>query len=79
MLIPELRQQRQVSLCEFKAVVYRGSSRPARVAEGNPVSKNKQASKQTVLSHFMLFFEKSVLCQAQWCLHSSTKVVTAGR
>lgn len=55
MPIPELRWQRQVGICEFKAVVYRGSSRPARVAEGNPVSKHKQANK-TVLSRCMLFF-----------------------
>lgn len=47
-------RQRQAGICEFKAVVYRGSSRPARAAEGNPVSKHKQANKSTVLSHCML-------------------------
>lgn len=54
MPIPELRRQRQAGICEFKAVVYRGSSRPARAAEGNPVSKHKQANKSTVLSRCML-------------------------
>ena len=42
-LIPGLRRQRQVDLCESEAsLVYRGSSRTARATQGNPVSKTKQ-------------------------------------
>jgi hypothetical protein len=41
-IIPALKRQRQVDLCEFKtSLVYRASSRTARVTQRNPVSKNK--------------------------------------
>lgn len=47
-LIPAIRRQRQVSLCEFKGILNKTSSRTAKaVTQTNPVSKNKQASKQT--------------------------------
>ena len=37
-----LRKQREVDLCEFKAsLVYRASSKTARVTQRNPVLKNK--------------------------------------
>ena len=40
-LIPALRRQRHVYLCEFKAsLVYRASSRRAKATERNFVSKN---------------------------------------
>jgi hypothetical protein len=40
-LIPALGRQRQAVLCEFKAsVVYRVSSRTAKVAQKSPDSKN---------------------------------------
>ena len=40
-LVPALGRQRQVGLCEFKAImVYRASSRTARATQRNPVSKN---------------------------------------
>ena len=39
-LIPALRRQRQVDLCEFEAsLVYRVSSRTARATQRNPVKK----------------------------------------
>jgi hypothetical protein len=45
-LVPVLRRQRQVDLCEFKAnLVYRESSGIARAAQRNPIWK--KASKQT--------------------------------
>jgi hypothetical protein len=52
-LIPALRRQRPWELSEFKAsLVYRVSSRTARVTQRNPVSKinqpTKQAYKQTI-------------------------------
>ena len=41
-MIPGLRRQRQVDICEFEAsLVYKASSRTARTVR-NPVSKNKQ-------------------------------------
>ena len=41
-LIPVLGRQRQAELCEFKAIlVYRSSSRTAKAAQRNPVSKSK--------------------------------------
>ena len=45
-LIPALRKQRQMGLCEFEAsLVYRASSRTVRATQRNPVSKNKQTKK----------------------------------
>jgi len=47
-LIPALRRQRQVELCEFEAsLVYRVSSRTARAAHRHPVSKTNQPTNQT--------------------------------
>jgi hypothetical protein len=46
-LIPALRRQRQVSLCEFKAsLVYSLSSRKARATQRNPVKKKKKKKKR---------------------------------
>ena len=47
-LIPALKRQRQVDLCEFEAsLVYIVSSRIARtVSQRNPVSKNKTKQKK---------------------------------
>ena len=47
-LIPVLRKQRQMGLCEFKAIlVYNVSSRTAMdVIQRNPVSKNKRRKKR---------------------------------
>jgi hypothetical protein len=43
-LVPE--RQRQVDLCEFKAsLIYRASSRTARVTQRNPVLKNKKQAR----------------------------------
>ena len=40
-MIPTLRRQRQVDLCELQAIlVYRVSSRTARTTQRNPVSNN---------------------------------------
>ena len=40
-LVPTLRRQRQVDLCQFEAsLVYRVSSRAARTTQRNPVSKS---------------------------------------
>jgi hypothetical protein len=40
-LVPALRRQRQVGLCEFEAsLVYRASSMMARATQRSPVSKN---------------------------------------
>ena len=37
-LVPELRRQRKMDLCEFQdSLVYRGSSRTARATKRNPV------------------------------------------
>ena len=45
-LIPALRRQRQVDLCELEAsLVYRVSSWTARAIQRNPVSKNKNKQK----------------------------------
>ena len=42
-LIPALRRQRWVGLCEFKAsLVYRASLRTAKTTQRNSVSKNKK-------------------------------------
>jgi hypothetical protein len=41
-LIPALRRQRWVDLCEFEAsLVYGVGSRTAKATQRNPVSKNK--------------------------------------
>ena len=41
-MIPTLRRQRQVGLCEFEAnMVYRVTSRTAKVSQRNSVSKRK--------------------------------------
>ena len=41
-LIPVLRRQRQVDLCEFEAnLVYSTSSMTVRATQRNPVSKNR--------------------------------------
>jgi hypothetical protein len=48
-LIPTLRRQRQVDLCEFKAkasLVYRASSSTAKAIQRNPVSKKKKKKKK---------------------------------
>ena len=47
-LIPALRRQRQVNLCEFEAsLVYRTSSRTAKtVTQRNPVSKERRERKK---------------------------------
>jgi hypothetical protein len=48
-LIPALRRQKQVDLCEFKVnLVYRAISRIARTTQRNLISKqtNKQTNKQ---------------------------------
>jgi hypothetical protein len=45
-LIQALRRQRQADLCEFKAsLVYKVSSRTARVTQRKPVSKNQKQTK----------------------------------
>jgi hypothetical protein len=66
-LIPVLRRQRQMDVCEFKAsLVYRVSSRIARAIQRNPIlkTKNKQkTSKQislTVESIFNVFLMSSL-------------------
>ena len=42
-----LRKQRQAELCEFQAkVVYKASSRTARAAQRNPVSKQNNTTKK---------------------------------
>jgi hypothetical protein len=47
-LIPAVRRQRQVDVCEFEAsLVYRVSSRTARATERNPVLKKKQNQTRT--------------------------------
>jgi hypothetical protein len=48
-LIPALRMQRQVDLCEFEAsLVYRASSKTAwAVTQSNPVSNLKKKKVQT--------------------------------
>ena len=46
-LIPAVRRQRQVDVCEFEAsLVYRVSSRTARATERNPVLKKKTKPNQ---------------------------------
>ena len=46
-MIPALERQRQVDLCEFKAtLVYRVSSKTARVTQRNPVSKTLNPNTQ---------------------------------
>jgi hypothetical protein len=46
-LIPALKRQRQVKLCEFKAnLIYSSSSRTVKDIQRNPVS-SKQTNKQT--------------------------------
>ena len=40
----------EADLCEFEAsLVYRGSSRTARATQRNPVLKNKQKTKKSVM------------------------------
>jgi hypothetical protein len=47
-LIPALRRQRQVDLCEFEAsLVYTASSRTARVTQRNSVLEKNKTQKQT--------------------------------
>jgi hypothetical protein len=42
-LVPALRRQRQVALCEFKAsLVYKASFRTARTTKRSPVLKSKK-------------------------------------
>jgi hypothetical protein len=55
-LIPALRRQRQVELCEFEAsMTCRLISRRAKATQKNPVSKSQQTNKQTtILSVFYL-------------------------
>ena len=57
-LIPALRRQRQVHLCEFKtSLVYRTSSRIDRARQRDSASKNKQTNKQNkLLNRFLLSF-----------------------
>ena len=46
-LIPKLKRQRQVDLCEFEAsLVYKSSSRTARATQGNSVSEKKKRKKE---------------------------------
>ena len=51
-LIPALRRQRQVDLCEFKAnLVYGASSRPvSKATERKPILKNKNNNNRTQLN-----------------------------
>jgi predicted nuclease of restriction endonuclease-like (RecB) superfamily len=47
-LIPALRRQRQVRLCEFQAwSTKQVTGQPRTVTQRNPVSKHKTKSKQT--------------------------------
>lgn len=52
-LIPALRRQRRVDFCEFEAsLLYIASSRPARVMQSDPISKqnkNKQPKKHLAI------------------------------
>jgi hypothetical protein len=46
-LMPELRRQRQLDLCEIKAsLVYRASSRTARGTQKSPVSEIERRKKK---------------------------------
>jgi len=46
-LIPALRRQRQVELCEFEAsLLYKASSRTARATQTDPVLKNQKSKKK---------------------------------
>ena len=50
-LIPALRRQRQVDLCELEAsLVYRVSSRTARAIQRNPVLKKKTKQNKTKMN-----------------------------
>ena len=62
-LISALGRQRQVDLCEFKAImVYRVISRPAKATQRNPVLKNKkQNNKKKVKCHFPKLIKESCL------------------
>lgn len=49
-LIPAVRGQRQVNLCEFGAsLVYRVSARMSRAIQRNPFSKNEQTKSQFLI------------------------------
>jgi hypothetical protein len=44
-LIPALRRQRQIELCEFKAsLIYRATSKTVRALQRDPVLKGKTKS-----------------------------------
>ena len=46
-LIPALKREGQVDLCEFElSLVYRVSSKTARTIQRNPVSKNQKKKKK---------------------------------
>ena len=52
-LIPKLKRQRQVDLCEFEAsLVYKSSSRTARATQGNSVSEKKKERKKRKKNNF---------------------------
>jgi hypothetical protein len=49
LLIPALRKQRQVDLCEFKTIpVYRAGFRTARAIQRNPVLKYQERKKNLI-------------------------------
>jgi hypothetical protein len=52
-LIPVLRRQRQVDLCEFKAsLVYKANpGQPRLITQRNPVSKNKQITIESLMKN----------------------------
>jgi hypothetical protein len=55
-LIPALRRQRQVDLCEFEvSLIYRVSSRKAKATQRNPVSNHPPPKKKkpSKLYYFM--------------------------
>jgi len=66
-LVPALRRQRQVDLCEFEAsLVYGASSRMARATQRNPVSKI-QWNRETV---FLILVRVSIIEKTPWPITS---------
>ena len=60
-LIPALGRQRQADLCEFETtLVYRASTKTgSKAIQINPVSKNKQTSKQKATRPIVEDFQKT--------------------
>ena len=85
-LIPALRRQRQMDLCQFKAsLIYRVSSRTARAIQRSPVLKKKKYEKKrkekkplchrNMLNPYLLYRSVTLVCLYSFLVIQNSSVL----